>query len=82
MVTFTEAAAAEMRHRLRVRLAEVVAQAPKERSEWWPRTVGPAGYGTNLHAAWFLSAAVRENFHLLGIDPPSGFSTTSNATAD
>jgi len=69
MVTFTEAAAAEMRHRLRVRLAEAAAQAPAERAEWWHEQVALLDTASICTLHSFCLQLLRENFHLLGIDP-------------
>ena len=81
MVTFTDAAAAEMRHRLRVRLVEMVLNAVPAGESTHPQPLqggDPARWeeqlalldtariGT-LHS--FCLQLIRENFHLLGIDP-------------
>ncbi len=67
VVTFTEAAAAGMRQRLRVALEQKTAAAPAE--EHWPRQLAlfdVAHIGT-LHS--FCLRLVREHFHELGLDP-------------
>lgn len=69
MVTFTEAAAAEMRHRLRVRLAEAAAQAPPERADWWHEQLALLDTARICTLHSFCLQLLRENFHLLGIDP-------------
>ncbi|MEY4385704.1 MAG: ATP-dependent exoDNAse [Verrucomicrobiota bacterium] len=69
MVTFTDAAAAEMRHRLRVRLEELAATSASAEQERWEEQLAlldTARIGT-LHS--FCLQLIRENFHLLGIDP-------------
>lgn len=67
MVTFTEAAAAEMRRRLGVRLAELAAAEPDK--TWWPEQLAmletvPIG---TLHS--FCLRLIREHFHQLELDP-------------
>ncbi len=69
MVTFTEAAAAEMRHRLRVRLAAAAAQAAPERVDWWQEQLALLDTARICTLHSFCLQLVRENFHLLGIDP-------------
>jgi ATP-dependent helicase/nuclease subunit A len=67
VVTFTEAAAAEMRQRLRTALEEKSASAPDD--DRWPRQLALfdlAHIGT-LHS--FCLKLVREHFHELGLDP-------------
>ena len=67
VVTFTEAAAAEMRQRLRKQLEEKIAAAPGD--DHWPRQLALfdiAHIGT-LHS--FCLRLVREHFHELGLDP-------------
>jgi ATP-dependent helicase/nuclease subunit A len=67
VVTFTEAAAAEMRQRLRKSLEEKSAAAPGE--NFWPEQIARfdlAHIGT-LHS--FCLKLVREHFHELGLDP-------------
>ncbi len=67
IVTFTEAAAAELRQRLRLELEKKSAAAPDE--EHWPRQLAlfdVAHIGT-LHS--FCLRLVREHFHELGLDP-------------
>lgn len=67
IVTFTEAAAAEMRQRLRKSLEEKIAASPDE-SFWQEQTArfDLAHIGT-LHG--FCLRLVREHFHELGLDP-------------
>jgi ATP-dependent helicase/nuclease subunit A len=71
MVTFTDAAAAEMRHRLRERLSELATQANADArvSQWWQEQVAllETARICTLHS--FCLQLIRENFHLLGIDP-------------
>jgi len=67
IVTFTEAAAAEMRQRLRKSLEEKWAASPDE--NFWPEQIARfdlAHIGT-LHS--FCLRLVREHFHELGLDP-------------
>jgi len=67
IVTFTEAAAAEMRQRLRRELENKSAKAPGDNH--WPRQLALfdlAPIGT-LHS--FCLRLVREHFHDLGLDP-------------
>jgi ATP-dependent helicase/nuclease subunit A len=67
VVTFTEAAAAEMRQRLRKSLEEKCAAQPGE--NFWPEQIARfdlAHIGT-LHS--FCLKLVREHFHELGLDP-------------
>jgi ATP-dependent helicase/nuclease subunit A len=67
IVTFTEAAAAEMRQRLRRELENKAAAAPDD--DHWPRQLALfdiAHIGT-LHS--FCLRLVREHFHELGLDP-------------
>jgi len=67
IVTFTEAAAAEMRQRLRKSLEEKWAASPDE--NFWPEQIARfdlAHIGT-LHS--FCLKLVREHFHELGLDP-------------
>jgi len=67
VVTFTEAAAAEMRRRLRERLEEKLRAAPDE-IRWTEQLAlfDTAHIGT-LHS--FCLRLVREHFHELGLDP-------------
>ena len=67
IVTFTEAAAAEMRQRLRRELEKKAAAAPED--DHWPRQLALfdiAHIGT-LHS--FCLRLVREHFYELGLDP-------------
>jgi ATP-dependent helicase/nuclease subunit A len=66
IVTFTEAAAAEMRSRLRMRIVE---KSQSENVDFWREQLALfdlAHIGT-LHS--FCFALIRENFHRLGLDP-------------
>jgi ATP-dependent helicase/nuclease subunit A len=67
VVTFTEAAAAEMRRRLREQLEEKLRAAPEE-PRWMEQIAlfDTAHIGT-LHS--FCLKLVREHFHELGLDP-------------
>jgi ATP-dependent helicase/nuclease subunit A len=67
LVTFTEAAAAEMRQRVRARLEEQAARQPQDRH--WSEQLAlfeTAQIGT-LHA--FCLQLVRRHFYQLGLDP-------------
>lgn len=67
MVTFTEAAAAEMRHRIRKRLEQEASKAPSE--HWWQEQLAlfdTAHIGT-LHS--FCLRVIREHFYELELDP-------------
>src|SRR6266446_2680447 len=67
MVTFTEAAAAEMRQRIRARLEEELRQRPEESR--WPEQLAlfeTAHIGT-LHS--FCLQLVRQHFYELELDP-------------
>ncbi len=67
MVTFTKAAAAEMRHRIRARLEEALAAAgPGGRLEETIALLDSARIST-IHS--FCLDLVRENFHELDLDP-------------
>lgn len=70
MVTFTEAAAAEMKHRIGLRLTEALAQGPGEagrsRLEEQLALLDTAPIGT-LHG--FCLQLIREHFHELAFDP-------------
>jgi ATP-dependent helicase/nuclease subunit A len=69
MVTFTDAAAAEMRHRLRLRLGEAVVASRGEQVEWWQEQLALLDTARICTLHSFCLQLVRENFHLLGIDP-------------
>ena len=66
MVTFTEAAAAEMRHRLRDRLEAVQANEPSQHLAEQLALLDTAWICT-LHS--FCFTLVREHFYSLGLDP-------------
>ena len=67
VVTFTEAAAAEMRLRLRERLEEKLRAAPDE-TRWAEQlALFDAAHIGTLHS--FCLKLVREHFHELGLDP-------------
>ena len=77
IVTFTEAAAAELRHRLRRELENQVAAEPGD--DHWPRQLALfdlAHIGT-LHS--FCLRLVREHFHELGLDPQLAILDTGEA---
>ena len=77
IVTFTEAAAAELRHRLRRELENQAAAEPGD--DHWPRQLALfdlAHIGT-LHS--FCLRLVREHFHELGLDPQLAILDTGEA---
>lgn len=71
MVTFTEAAAAEMRERLRKKLREAADSAPPESDSalWLAEQLALLDHApiSTLHS--FCLDLVRRNFHALGLDP-------------
>ncbi len=71
MVTFTEAAAAEMRERLRQRLREAADQATPDSDDapWLAEQLALLDQAaiSTLHS--FCLGLVRRNFHTLGLDP-------------
>lgn len=72
LVTFTDAAAAEMRHRLRLRLTRLAATADAAAAARWAEQLAlldTAPIGT-LHS--FCRRLIRDHFHLLGMDPGAG----------
>ncbi|HEU5072175.1 MAG TPA: UvrD-helicase domain-containing protein [Verrucomicrobiae bacterium] len=70
LVTFTEAAAAEMRHRLRLRLMQAAeASTEAEQSRWWQEQLALLDSARICTLHGFCLQLVRENFHLLGLDP-------------
>jgi ATP-dependent helicase/nuclease subunit A len=66
VVTFTESAAAEMKSRIAKSLTDRHAQSPTATTERHLAMLDRASIGT-LHS--FCSRLLRQNFHLLGIDP-------------
>lgn len=79
IVTFTEAAAAEMRRRLAQRLAEEETRQPSPRRDWIAQQralLDTAAIGT-LHG--FCARLLREHFHLLDLDP--GFTVLDEGEA-
>ena len=71
MVTFTEAAAAEMRHRLHGRLAKAVADSAEDavKSQGWQEQLALLDTARISTMHGFCLQLIREDFHLLGIDP-------------
>jgi ATP-dependent helicase/nuclease subunit A len=71
MVTFTDAAAAEMRHRLRERLTQLASQADGDAGllQWWQEQAALLDTARICTLHSFCLQIIRENFHLLGIDP-------------
>ncbi len=67
VVTFTEAAAAEMRQRLRERLEAELRAAPEEPRWTEQLTLFDTAHIGTLHS--FCLKLVREHFHELGLDP-------------
>ncbi|MGV3756446.1 MAG: UvrD-helicase domain-containing protein, partial [Verrucomicrobiota bacterium] len=67
MVTFTEAAAAEMRHRIRDALQKQIAAAPDDLRLAEQLALLDTSFISTLHA--FCLRLVREHFHELQIDP-------------
>jgi ATP-dependent helicase/nuclease subunit A len=67
MVTFTEAAAGEMRRRIRTRLEELAAGRPGERRLTEQLALVETARISTLHS--FCLRLVRDHFHELGIDP-------------
>ncbi len=72
MVTFTEAAAAEMRHRLRTALAEEIVKSvgeDEERAKHFEEQLALMDHAqvSTLHS--FCLELIRRHFHLLGLDP-------------
>ncbi|HSV16608.1 MAG TPA: helicase-exonuclease AddAB subunit AddA, partial [Tepidisphaeraceae bacterium] len=66
VVTFTEAAAAEMRDRIHKSLAQRHARQPSDHTGRQLAMIDRASVGT-LHA--FCARLLRQHFHLLGLDP-------------
>lgn len=67
MVTFTEAAAAEMRHRIRAALQKQIAEKPEDLRLAEQLALLDTSFISTLHA--FCLRLVREHFHELQIDP-------------
>jgi len=67
MVTFTEAAAAEMRHRIRAALQKQIAETPEDLRLAEQLALLDTSFISTLHA--FCLRLVREHFHELQIDP-------------
>lgn len=67
MVTFTEAAAAEMRHRIRTALQKRLAEAPEDLRLAEQMALLDTAFISTLHA--FCLRLLREHFHELQIDP-------------
>jgi ATP-dependent helicase/nuclease subunit A len=69
LVTFTEAAAAEMRHRLRKELTERIRSATDDAADRLHQQVALLEQAriSTLHS--FCLNLIKEHFHLLGIDP-------------
>ena len=67
VVTFTKAAAAEMKQRLGKALAEQMAAHPHDRRLQRQQMLLPRAHISTVHS--FCSALLRENFHLLDISP-------------
>ncbi len=67
VVTFTEAAAAEMRARIASRLEQVLAERPADRAIREQLALLPRASISTIHS--FCLRLVREHFHHLGLDP-------------
>src|SRR5690606_4778700 len=71
MVTFTEAAAAEMRERIRKKLRDAAAAAPADSdlAAWLTEQIALLDHApiSTLHS--FCLDLVRRHFHALGLDP-------------
>ena len=77
MVTFTEAAAAEMRHRIRERLEEELEQAPADMHCREQLALFETAHIGTLHG--FCLELVRQHFYLLEIDPQVSVMTQEEA---
>lgn len=67
VVTFTKAAAAEMKQRLSAALSQKIAEEPHNRRLQRQQMLLPRAHISTVHS--FCSALLRENFHLLDISP-------------
>lgn len=67
VVTFTKAAAAEMKQRISVELSKKMAADPQNRRLQRQQMLLPRAHISTVHG--FCSSLLRENFHLLGISP-------------
>ncbi len=67
IVTFTKAAASEMRERISLRLAEIIAQNPTEKRLHRQQMLLQNANISTIHS--FCSSFIRENFQHIGISP-------------
>ncbi len=67
VVTFTKAAAAEMKQRLSAALSALIAERPEDRRLGRQQMLLPKANISTVHG--FCSSLVREQFHLLGLPP-------------
>ena len=67
VVTFTKAAAAEMKQRLSAALSQKIAEEPHNRRLQRQQMLLPRAHISTVHS--FCSALLRDNFHLLDISP-------------
>ncbi len=67
VVTFTKAAAAEMKQRLAVALSTLIAEHPEDRRLQRQQMLLPGAKISTVHG--FCSGLIREQFHLLGLPP-------------
>lgn len=75
VVTFTKAAAAEMKQRLSAALSALIAEHPEDRRLQRQQMLLPQANISTVHG--FCSSLVREQFHLLGLPP--GFKVAEEA---
>ncbi len=67
VVTFTKAAAAEMKQRLSAALSALIAEHPEDRRLQRQQMLLPGAKISTVHG--FCSGLIREHFHLLGLPP-------------
>ncbi|HIW74581.1 MAG TPA: helicase-exonuclease AddAB subunit AddA [Firmicutes bacterium] len=67
VVTFTKAAAAEMKQRLAAALSALIAERPEDRGLQRQQMLLPGAKISTVHG--FCSGLIREHFHLLGLPP-------------
>ena len=69
VVTFTNAAAAEMREKIIRRLSDLKRTASGERAQYLKKQIQLAGTADIMTIDAFCIRVVQNNFHVLGIDP-------------